>query len=70
MAMQEEVSLVGTVPDGEMDNPSEIMALAVQEVKHCLTLTDDSLPKICSEIKSATSELMIRPVFRRFNLVT
>ena len=65
--MQEEVSLASTVPDGDTDDLSEIMALAVQEVEHCARVTDDSLPKICSEMEGATSELMIRPVFRRFN---
>ena len=70
MSMQEEVSQAGTVPDGDTDDLSEIMALAVQEVEHCLRVTDDSLPKICSEMEGATSELMIRPVFRRFNSVT
>ena len=68
--MQEEVSLAGTVPNGETDDLSEIMALAVQEAEHCLRVTDDSLPKVCSEMEDATSELMIRPVFRRFNSVT
>ena len=70
MSMQEEVSLASTVPDGDTDDLSEIMALAVQEVEHCSRVTDDSLPKICSEMEGATSELMIRPVFRRFNSVT
>ena len=70
MSMQEEVSLAGTVPDGDTDDPSEIMALPEQEVEHCLRVTDDSLPKICFEMEGATSELMIRPVFRRFNSVT
>ena len=44
MSMQEEVSLASTVPDGDTDDLSEIMALAVQEVKHCSRVTDDSLP--------------------------
>ena len=35
MAMQEEVSLVGNKPEGEIENPSKMMVLAVQKVKHC-----------------------------------
>ena len=70
MSIQEESSLASTVPDGDTDDLSDIMALAVQEVEHCSRVTDDSLPKICSEMEGATSELVIRPVFRRFNSVT
>ena len=70
MSIQEEVSLASTVPDGDTHDLSEIMALAVQEVEHCSRVTDDSLPKICSEMEGATSELLIRPVFRRFSSVT
>ena len=68
--MQEEVSLAGSVPDGDTDDLSEIMALAVQEVEHCSRATGYSLAEFCSEMEGATSELMIRPVFRRFNSVT
>ena len=68
--MQEDFSLASTVPEGDTDDLSEIMPLAVHEVEHCSRVTDDSLPKICTEMEGATSELMIRPVFRRFNSVT
>ena len=68
--MQEEVSLAGTVPDGDTDDLSEIMALAAQEVEQCSRATDDSLPEFCSEKEGATSELLVRPVSRRFSSVT
>ena len=67
MAIQEEVSLAGSKAEDKIEDPSEMMALAVQEVEHCLQVTDDSLSKIYSEIGCATSKHMIRPVFRRSN---
>ena len=54
MAMQEEVSLVASKPEGEIENPPKTIALAVQEVKHCLQVTNDSLSQICNEMESAT----------------
>ena len=68
--MQEEVSLANAEPVGEVEDPSEIMALATQEVKRCLHVTNDSLPSICREMEDAASGVIIRPVFRRFNSVT
>ena len=48
MAIQEEVSLAGSKAEDKIEDPSEMMALAVQEVEHCLQVTDDSLSKIYS----------------------
>ena len=70
MAIQEEVSLANAVPVGEVEDPSEIIAQAIQEVKRCLPIAIDSLPDICREMEEATSEVMIRPIFRLFNSVT
>ena len=70
MAMQEEVSLANAAPDLEIEDPSEIIAQAIQEVKRCLHVTNDSLANICREMEEAISEVMIRPIFRRFNSVT
>ena len=41
MAMQEEVSLANAAPVGEVEDPSEIMAQAIQEVKRCLHVAND-----------------------------
>ena len=68
--MQEEVSLANAAPDLEIEDPSEIIAQAIQEVKRCLHVTNDSLANICREMEEAISGVMIRPIFRRFNSVT
>ena len=68
--MQEEVSLANAAPVGEIEDPSEIIARAIQEVKRCLHVTNDSLPNICREMEEAISQVMIRPIFRRFNTLT
>ena len=68
--MQEEVSLAKAAPVEEVVDPSEIMVQAIQEVKRCLHVANDALPDICREMEEATSEAMIRPIFRRFNSVT
>ena len=66
MAMQDEVAQVdGNVVEETVD--PQVLKLAVQEVKQCLQVTGDSLPKICSDIESAASKALIRPVFRRLN---
>ena len=70
MAMQEEVSLANVDPVREVEDPSEVMMQATQEVKRCLHVANDSLPDICRAMEEATSEAMIRPIFRRFNSVT
>jgi len=70
MAMQEEVSLANVAPVSEVEDPSEVMMQATQEVKRCLHVANDSLPDICRAMEEATSEVMIRPIFRRFNSVT
>ena len=66
MAMQDEVALVdGKVVEETVD--PQVFKLAVREVKQCLQITGDSLEKICSDIESATSRALIKPVFRRLN---
>ena len=68
--MQEEVALSGNTVEDKADDPQAIFKLAVKEVKQCLRVTKDSLPKICGEIENASSKAIIRPVFRRLNSVT
>ena len=70
MAMQGEVSLANAAPASEVEDPSEIIAQAIQEVKRCLHIANDSLANICREMEEAISEDIIRPIFRRFNSVT
>ena len=69
MAMQQEVSRANAAPASEIEDPSEIIAQAIQEVKRCLHVANDSLASICREMEEAISEAMIRPIFRRFNSV-
>ena len=66
MAMQDEVALVDGNVEEETVDP-KVFELAVREVKQCLQITGDSLEKICSDIESATSRALIKPVFRRLN---
>ena len=54
--MQEEISLANAEPVGEVEDPSEIMALVIQEVKRCLHVPNDSLSNICRQMEEATSE--------------
>ena len=68
--MQEEVALSGSQVEGIIDDPQVIFNLAVQEVKQCLRVTDDSFDKICRDIETASSRAMLRPLFRRFNGIT
>ena len=70
MANQDEVSHAGSKADGEIEDASKMMALAVKEMKHCLQVTDDSLSEICSEMEGVSSRPIIRPVFRLFNSIT
>ena len=70
MAMQDEVALSGSQVEGVVDDPQVVFNLAVQEVKQCLRVADDSLHKICREIETASSRAMIKSVFHRFNGIT
>ena len=70
MAMQEQVALSGNKVEGEIDTTQAVFKLAVQEVRQCLRVTNDSFPKICSEIENAKSRTVIKSVFRRFNSIT
>ena len=70
MSMQEEVALTSSKEKDEVDDPQSLFKLAIQEVKQCLRIAKDSLPKICEEIENASSRSIIRAVFRRFNSIT
>ena len=65
MSMQEEVALSGNTVEDKADDPQAIFKLAVKEVRQCLRVTKDSLPKICGEIENASSRSIIKAVFRR-----
>ena len=69
MAMQDEVAIIDSNVEEETVVHQDF-GLAVQEVKHCLQLSGDSFPKICTDIESATSRPGIKAVFRRLNSVT
>ena len=64
------MALSGSQVEGIIDDPQVIFNLAVQEVKQCLRVTDDSFDKICRDIETASSRAMLRLVFRRFNGIT
>ena len=70
MSMQEEVALSGNIVEGKVDDPKAIFKQAVKEVRQCLRVTKESLPKICEEIENASSRSIIRAVFRRLNSIT
>ena len=63
MAMQDEVAIIDSNVEEETVVHQDF-GLAVQEVKHCLQLSGDSFPKICTDIESATSRPGIKAVFR------
>ena len=68
--MQEEVALSSSKGEGEIDDPQTLFKLAIQEVRQCLRVAKDSLPKICGEIENSSSRSIIKAVFRRFNSIT
>ena len=70
MAMQDEVALSSSQVEGIGDDPLVVFNLAVQEVKQCLRITNDSFDKICREVETASSRAMLKLVFRRFNAIT
>ena len=63
MAMQEQVALSGNKVEGEIDATQTVFKLAVQEVRQCLRVTNDSFPEIWSEIKNANSRAIISRFF-------